>query len=126
MLYNGAICYALTLNVSKLSDSISIILKSYFNYIKKKCSYAHPQLTVISLAQAPGHRMSRSTRPSDKILMTEILWLEDVPVSSDETFDRAKYVPSRGKAPADDCVKINPNASNSIGYLFQKAIMFFY
>lgn len=47
--------------------SIKIIIKC------KKCSYAHPQLTTISLAQAPGHRMNRSNRPSDKILMTEIL-----------------------------------------------------
>jgi hypothetical protein len=33
---------------------------------------AHPQLTVVSLAQAPGHRMIRSDRPSDEILMIEI------------------------------------------------------
>jgi len=57
----------------KLFDSVNFNVSILVKCKKKKCGYAHPQLTVISLAQAPGHRMSRSTRPSDKILMTEIL-----------------------------------------------------
>lgn len=77
---------------------------------------------MVSLAQAPAHRMIRSNRPSERILTIEIL--EDVPVSrSDETFDRAKYVPSRSKIPTDGCVKTNPNTSNSIGYLFKNIII---
>lgn len=86
----------------------------------RKNSYAHPQSTTVSLTQAPGHRTIRSDRPSDKILMTETLGLEDVPVSSDKTFDRAKYVPSCRKPPTDDCARINSNANNSIGNLSKK------
>lgn len=69
--------------------------------------------------------MTRSSRPSDQILMTDILRLEDVPMNSDETFvDRAKYVPSRGEAPTHDCVKVNPNAnsSSSMRYLYEKVL----
>lgn len=53
---------------------------------KDRMKIVYPQLTMVSLAQIPGSRITRSSSPSCRILVTEIPRLVAALANPNETF----------------------------------------
>ena len=79
----------------------------------------YPQLTMVSLAQIPGSRITRSSSPSCRILVTEIPRLVAALANPNETFvNGRRRFDCWWTAPASDSTRSSPNAS-SIEYGIQ-------